>query len=36
MLERNVGIEELEENMVENVREKCWDERVRREDGREC
>jgi hypothetical protein len=36
MLGRNVGTEEFEERMVENVREKCWDGRVGREDGREC
>jgi hypothetical protein len=29
-------MEEFEERMEENVREKCWDGRVGREDGREC
>ncbi len=28
MLGRNVGTEEFEERMIENVREKCWDRRV--------
>ncbi len=28
MLERNVGMEEFEERMGENVRDKCWDGRV--------
>jgi hypothetical protein len=35
MLGRNVGTEEFEERMVENVREKCWDGRVGRKDRRE-
>ncbi len=36
MIGRNVGMEEFEGRMVENVREKCWDRRVGREYGREC
>ncbi len=35
MLGRNVWMEELEERMAENVREKCLDGRVGREDARE-
>jgi hypothetical protein len=35
MLGRNAGTEGFEENMVENVREKCWDGRVGREDEME-